>query len=155
LPLAFFYLSFCVVILICKKNVTCIERVGSLMTVVGDVEVHLRAVREKRLAALDEFEKGRFTVVGDLAIKAVEQAVEVLAALEGRHFHLRPRSAHAERVRWFKERFPRLSRDVDELWGAYGALGYEGIDGDRAKKAVEAMERVLVAIERKARVRFR
>jgi len=121
----------------------------------SDVEVHLRAVREKRLAALDEFEKGRFMVVGDLAIKAVEQAVEVLAALKDRHFHLRPRSAHSERMRWFKEKFPRLSRDVDELWGAYGALEYEGIDGDRAKKAVEAMERVLIEIERKARVRFR
>jgi len=121
----------------------------------SDVEVHLRAVREKRRAALDEFEKGRFMVVGDLAIKAVEQAVEVLAALKDRHFHLRPRSAHSERMRWFKEKFPRLSRDVDELWGAYGALEYEGIDGDRAKKAVEAMERVLIEIERKARVRFR
>jgi len=125
------------------------------MAVVSDVEVHLRAVREKRLAALDEFERRRFMVVGDLAIKAVEQAVEVLAASEGKHFHLRPRSAHSERMKWFKERFPRLSRDVDELWGAYGALGYEGIDGDRAKKTVEAMERVLVAIERKTRVRFR
>jgi len=121
----------------------------------SDVDVHLRAVREKRLAALDEFEKGRFMVVGDLAIKAVEQGVEVLAAIEDRHFHLRPRSAHSERMKWFKERFPRLSRDVDELWGAYGALGYEGIDGDRAKKAVEAMERVLNEIERKAQVRFR
>jgi len=141
-------------ILICKKNVTCIRR-ACLMAVMDDVEVHLRAVREKRLAALDEFEKRRFMVVGDLAIKSVEQAVEVLAALEGRHFHLRPRSAHSERMRWFKERFPQLSRDVDELWGAYGALGYEGIDGERAKKAVEAMERVLVEIERKARVRFR
>jgi len=122
---------------------------------VSDVEIHVRAVREKRLAALDEFEKGRFMVVGDLAVKTVEQAIEALAALEGKHFHLHPRSAHAERMRWFKERFPSLSRDVDELWGAYGALGYEGIDGERAKKAVEAMERVLVEVEREARVRFK
>jgi len=122
---------------------------------VNDVEVHVRAVREKRVAALEEFEKGRFMVVGDLAIKAVEQAIEALATLEGKHFHLRPRSAHAERMRWIKERFPSLSKDVDELWGAYGALGYEGIDGDRAKKAVDAMERVLVEIEREARVRFK
>lgn len=33
-----------------------------------------------------------------------------------------------------------MSKDVDELWGAYGALGYEGIDGERAEKAVGAME---------------
>jgi len=111
--------------------------------------------REKRLAALEEFEKGRFMVVGDLAIKAVEQAIEALAALEGKHFHLRPRSAHAERTRWIKERFSSLSKDVDELWGAYGALGYEGIDGDRARKAISAMERVLVEIEREAHARFK
>jgi len=122
---------------------------------VSDVEIHVRAVREKRLAALEEFEKGRFMVVGDLAIKVVEQAIEALAALEGKHFHLRPRSAHSERMLWFKEKFPSLSKDVDELWGAYGALGYEGIDGERAKKAIDAMERVLVEIERKARIRFK
>jgi len=122
---------------------------------VSDVEIHVRAVREKRLAALEEFEKSRFMVVGDLAIKAVEQVIEALAALEGKHFHLHPRSAHAERMRWFKERFPSLSKDVDELWGAYGALGYEGIDGERARKAIDAMERVLVEVERETRVRFK
>jgi len=122
---------------------------------VSDVEIHVRAVREKRLAALEEFEKARFMVVGDLTIKAVEQAIEALAALEGKHFHLHPRSAHSERMRWFKEKFPQLSKDVDELWGAYGALGYEGIDGKRAKKAIDAMERVLVEIEREARIRFK
>ena len=126
-----------------------------MLMLMSDVEIHVRAVREKRQAALEEFEKRRFMVVGDLAIKSVEQAVEALAALEDVHFHLRPRSAHSERMRWFKERFPKLSKDVDELWGAYGALGYEGVDGDRAKKALEAMERVLDAVERKARVRFK
>jgi len=122
---------------------------------VSDVEIHVKAAREKRLAALDEFEKRRYMVVGDLAIKTVEQAIEALTALEGRHFHLHPRSAHSNRMRWIKEKFPSLSKDVDELWGAYGALGYEGIDGDRAKKAIGAMERVLSEIEREARVRFK
>jgi hypothetical protein len=120
----------------------------------SDVEIHIRAAREKRLAALDEYKKKRYMVVGDLAIKTVEQAVEALAALEGKHFHLVPRSAHSQRVRWIKEKFPSLSKDVDELWGAYGALGYEGIDGERAEKAVAAMERVLGEIERKTGIRF-
>ena len=121
----------------------------------SDVEIHVRAVREKRLAALEEFEKRRFMVVGDLTIKTVEQAIEALAALEGKHFHLHPRSAHAERMSWIKNKFPSLSKDVDELWGAYGALGYEGIDGERARKAVDAMERVLDAIEREAHIGFK
>jgi hypothetical protein len=121
----------------------------------SDVEIHVKAAREKRLAALDEYDKKRYMVVGDLAIKTVEQAIEALAASEGKHFHLFPRSAHGSRMRWIKERSPSLSKDVDELWGAYGALGYEGIDGERAKKAVAAMERVLDEIEREANVSFK
>src|SRR3989337_359746 len=76
--------------------------------------------------ALDEYEKKRYMVVGDLAIKTVEQAIEALAALEGKHCHLLPRSAHSNRVRWIKERFPSLSKDMDDLWSAYGALVYDG-----------------------------
>jgi hypothetical protein len=107
------------------------------------------------LAALDEYKKKRYMVVGDLAIKTVEQAIEALAASEGKHFHLLPRSAHSNRMHWIKERSPSLSKDVDELWGAYGALGYEGVDGERAKKAVDAMERVLDEIGREAHVSFK
>ena len=94
-------------------------------------------------------------VVGDLAIKTIDQAIEALAALEGKHFHLHPRSAHSNRLKWIKEKFPSLTKDLDELWGAYGTLGYEGIDGERAKKVVEAMERVLDAFGREAHIRFK
>jgi hypothetical protein len=121
----------------------------------SDVEAHVKAAREKRLAALDEYEKKRYMVVGDLTIKTVEQAIEALAALEGEHFHSFPRSAHSNRMRWIKKKLPSLSKDVDELWGAYGALGYEGINGERAKRAIAAMERVLDEIERKAHIRFK
>jgi hypothetical protein len=121
----------------------------------SDVELHVKAARQKRSAALDEFEKKRYMVVGDLAIKAVEQAIEALAALDGAHFHLHPRSAHSNRLRWVKERFPLLSKDIDELWGAYGALGYGGIDGERAKKVIDCMERVLGEFESKSSIRFK
>jgi hypothetical protein len=121
----------------------------------SDVEVHVRAAREKRLAALDEFDKKRYMVAGDMAIKAVEQAIEALASLDGVHLHLHPRSAHSGRLRWVKEKFPSLSKDVDELWGAYGALGYEGIDGERAKKVIECMERVLGEFESTTHLRFK
>lgn len=105
----------------------------------GDASHHSRLAREKRAAALEEDRGRRYTVVGDLAIKAVEQGIEAAASREGKHFHLTPRTAHAERIRWFKERFPSASKHLDALWGAYGTLGYEGIDGERAKKALEAM----------------
>ena len=111
------------------------------MMPMSDVEIHVKAACEKRLATLEEFEKRRYMVVGDLAIKTVEQAIEAAAALEGKHFHLQPRSAHSNRLRWIKEKFPSLSKDVDELWGAYGALGYASVNGERARKVIDAMER--------------
>lgn len=122
----------------------------------GDRDHHSRLAREKRKAAIEEFERGRFSVVGDMTIKAVEQAIEaVAAALENKHFHIHPRSAHANRIRWVKEHFPSISADIDMLWGAYGTLGYEGIDGERAKKALEAMERVLDILQREAGIDVR
>ncbi len=120
----------------------------------GDSEHHSRIAREKRRGALDEYEKKRYTNVADLALKAVEQAVEAAAAQEGLHFHIKPRSAHADRVRWAKKRFPQLSGDFDLLWGAYGDLGYDGLNGRRAKEAVEAMERIMHEIEAKSKLRF-
>jgi HEPN domain-containing protein len=105
---------------------------------------------EKREAARDEYRRGRYTVVGDLAIKAVEQAIEALAAREDKHFHLRPRTAHAERIRWAKGRYPVLSPLLDALWGAYGTLGYEGKDGERAARVLESMERVFDVLAREA-----
>jgi len=121
----------------------------------SDIEIHTKAAREKRQAALDEYEKKRYMVVGDLTIKTVEQAIEAIAASEGEHFHSHPRSAHSNRIRWIKKKLPSLSKDIDELWGAYGALGYEGINGERAKRAIAAMERVLNEIERNTHIRFK
>lgn len=121
----------------------------------GDLEHHRRLSLEKSKAAFEEYERGRYTVVGDLAIKAVEQAIEALASLDGLHFHTNPRSAHANRIMWVKKMFPELSGYVDMLWGAYGMLGYEGVDGDRAKKVLEAMEVVLNEFEKKTGVRFK
>lgn len=121
----------------------------------GDVTHHSRLAKEKREAALDEFKKRRYTVVGDLTLKAVEQAIEALAAQSGMHFHLTPRTAHAERVRWAKKNLPDVAADLDVVWGAYGDLGYDGLDGNRARDAVEAMERIIDGIEKRTGIRFR
>jgi hypothetical protein len=112
----------------------------------ADTELHVRMCKEKAAAAKDELERKRSSAVGDLAVKAVEQAIEAAASLEGLHFHAEPRRAHSERTKWAKGKIPGISGDLDELWGAYGALGYEGVDGERAQKAVGAMERVIKAI---------
>lgn len=51
------------------------------MVAMSDVEIHVKAAREKRLATLEEFDKRRYMVVGDLAIKTVEQAIEASASV--------------------------------------------------------------------------
>ncbi|MCS7365355.1 MAG: hypothetical protein NDF54_07965 [archaeon GB-1867-035] len=121
----------------------------------GNFEHHLRLAREKRSAALDEFEKRRYTVVGDLVLKAIEQIIEAIASKEGLHFHLNPRTAHARRTRWAKEKFPSIAGDLDIIWGAYGDLGYDGLNGKRAKEAIEAMERIINEIEKEIGIRLR
>lgn len=86
-----------------------------------DSSLHIRICREKAAAARAELKSRRHSAVGDLAVNAVEQAIEAAAALEGLHFHTEPRRAHSERTKWAKAKFPGVSRDLDELWGAYGA----------------------------------
>ncbi len=121
----------------------------------GDLKHHSKLAKEKWAAAIEEYGRGRYTVVGDLAIKCVEQAIEALASKENLHFHTNPRSAHANRVSWVKKNFPQLSSYIDMLWGAYGTLGYEGEDGERAKKVLEAMEVILNEFEREAGMQFK
>jgi len=120
----------------------------------GNQVHHSRIAKEKREAALDEYEKGRYSVVGDLTIKAVEQAIEAAASQQGIHFHLNPKTAHAERTKWAKQNFPEVAADLDIVWGAYGDLGYDGLDGKRALEAIESMERIINEIENKTGIKF-
>lgn len=120
----------------------------------GDQIHHARVATEKRQAAIDELQKERYTVVDDLTLKAVEQAAEAAAAGDDRHFHVSPRTAHSQRVSWVRERFPDIAVDFEVLWGVYGDLGYDGLNGNRARKGVEAMERILSEISRQTGIRF-
>jgi len=121
----------------------------------GDEKHHSKLAREKRAGALAELSERRYTNVGDLALKAVEQGIEACASRGGLHFHTQPRSAHAERSRWLKENFPELAKAFDTLWGLYADLGYDGLDGERAGKAVEAMERILDVLREKTGIRLK
>ncbi|MEM3594664.1 MAG: hypothetical protein QXS27_08025 [Candidatus Jordarchaeaceae archaeon] len=78
----------------------------------GDLLHHSRLAKEKREAALEEHDRGRYKVVGDLVIKAVEQAIEAAASKEGIHFHLNPKTAHARRIRGTKQKFPEIAADL-------------------------------------------
>lgn len=76
----------------------------------GDPIHHSRLAKEKREAALEEYQRGRYTVVGDLVIKAVEQAIEAAASKEGIHFHLNPKLHTQEGLNGQSKNFPKSPR---------------------------------------------
>ena len=121
----------------------------------GNEEHHAKLAGEKREGAKEELVRRRYTNVGDLSLKAVEQAIEACASREGLHFHTHPRTAHAKRSEWMKEKFPELAKSFDALWGIYADLGYDGLDGERAERAVKEMGRILDVLQRKTRIRFK
>lgn len=119
-----------------------------------DSAFHIRLAKEKREGTLREFSARAYSNTADLALKAVEQAIEAVAAKHDIHFHTRPRTAHAERRNWVKENLPQVFDHLRILWDAYGRLGYGGTDGTRAKKALDAMEDALNEIGKSAGIKF-
>jgi len=119
-----------------------------------DSDFHIGLAKEKRQGALREFSAGAYSNTADLALKAVEQAIEAIAAKRDVHFHVHPRTAHVERRKWVGENLPHVLDFLRVLWDAYGRLGYGGLDGDRAKKAVEAMEGALNEIHKSVGIEF-
>ena len=105
----------------------------------GDAERHLRIAEEKLAALRSAFDNKQYTVVGDLATKVCEQLVEASAADEGLHF-----GTHTDRHNFSNEHFPRKVNDaMRKLWFAYGDLGYDGINGKRAKMVLENLRIIL------------
>ncbi len=111
----------------------------------GEYEKHIRMAREKLKAVRNAFENGQHTVVGDLATKVVEQLVEADAARENTHF-----GTHLERHKFSGDRYPEeINSAMKKVWFAYGDLGYDGVNGERAKRAIENLDKVLKFFEKR------
>ncbi len=99
----------------------------------GTFEKHLSLAKEKLSALKEAYEKRRYTVVGDLATKVVEQLVEADAARSNQHF-----GTHNDRHEYSNKNFPAgVNRAMRKVWFAYGDLGYDGVNGKRAKSVME------------------
>ena len=142
----------------------------------GDAKYHAKLAREKRKRAINELDHRRYTTVGVLALRAVEEAVDACASKKKLHFHSNPKTARAKRKKWLRENFPKLTKPFDELLGAYKyfrsprhAVGYgraaiylagwwgfptrEHSVG--ATKAGEAMKNILNALQKKTGILFK
>lgn len=98
----------------------------------GDFNKHIRLVKEKSRNMEKAYKSKDYTVVGDLAIKVIEQAIEADASLDDQHL-----GDHKPRFGWAKRVLPeKLFWKMRKVWFAYGDLGYEGENGGRAKRAV-------------------
>ena len=77
--------------------------------------------------------------------QVVEQLVEADAARENTHF-----GTHLERHQFSGDRYPKeINSAMKKVWFAYGDLGYDGVNGGRAKRAIENMDNVLKYFENK------
>lgn len=118
----------------------------------GDVKYHARVAEENLKGSIDEFKKSRFSNVGLLSLRSFEQMIEACAAKEDLHFHEHPRTAHRNRRNWLRERHPDLLDSWDQLWGIYGALGYGGLNGERAEQAVNILKKCLAELRRREEI---
>lgn len=118
----------------------------------GDATHHASITEENLKGALEELKNKRFSNVGLLSLRALEQMIEACAAKEGLHFHEHPRTAHKNRRNWLKKHHPDLLDVWDQLWGIYGALEYGGLNGERAKQALLILKKCLTELSRRKKI---
>jgi len=118
----------------------------------GDITQHAKIASENLKGASEELQNRRFSNVGMLSLRALEQMIEACAFKEGLHFHEYPRTAHRNRRNWLKTHHPDLLDAWDQLWGIYGALGYGGLNGERAEQAVDIVKRCLTELGRREKI---
>ena len=116
----------------------------------GDFKKHLELAKEKYKAALNAYHNKQDTVVGDLGTKVVEQLVESYAAREGEHF-----GDHQSRHKYSNKNFPsEINKSMRKVWFAYGDLGYDGINGKRAKQVIDNLKTIIEFFEKEFEVKI-
>jgi hypothetical protein len=111
----------------------------------GSFQKHLKLAKEKLKATINAYRNKQNTVVGDLGIKVVEQLIEADAARVKEHF-----GDHLSRHEYSNKSFPsEINKTMRRIWFAYGDLGYDGINGKRAKAVIDNLKVVIEFFERR------
>lgn len=116
----------------------------------GDFNKHLELAEEKLRAAIGAFHKKQSTVVGDMGTKVVEQLVEADAARNNEHF-----GDHQSRHEYSNRNFPaEVNKAMRKVWFAYGDLGYDGVNGKRAKEVIDNLKIIIGFFEKRFGVKI-
>ncbi len=116
----------------------------------GDFKKHLELAREKLKATINAYNNKESTVVGDLGIKVVEQLVEADSAKKGEHF-----GDHKSRHEYSNKNYPaEINKAMRKIWFAYGDLGYDGINGKRAKQVIDNLKIITEFFEKRFEVKI-
>jgi hypothetical protein len=116
----------------------------------GNFEKHLNIAKEKLRVTKESFLKKDYTVVGDLATKVVEQLIEADIATKGEHF-----GDHKSRHDYSNKEYPKdINEAMRKIWFAYGDLGYDGVNGKRARRVMENLNIVVKFFEKRFGVRI-
>ena len=69
----------------------------------------------------------------------MEQLIEADAARENTHF-----GTHLDRHQFSGNRYSKeINAAMKRVWFSYGDLGYDGVNGGRAKRAVKNLDNIL------------
>jgi len=116
----------------------------------GDFEKHLGLTKEKLKATISAYRDKQITIVGDLGIKVVEQLVEADVARNNIHF-----GDHKSRHEYSNKNFPaEINKAMRKIWFAYGDLGYDGINGKRAKQVIDNLKVIIEFFEKRFEVKI-
>jgi len=116
----------------------------------GDFQKHLELVKEKLRVTITAYDNKQSTVVGDLGTKVVEQLVEADAARNNIHF-----GDHQSRHEYSNKNFPaEINKAMRKIWFAYGDLGYDGINGKRAKSVMDNLNIIIEFFEKRFEVKI-
>jgi hypothetical protein len=117
----------------------------------GNFAKHLALTKEKLKATIHAYKSKQNTVVGDIATKVAEQLIEADAARNNRHF-----GDHKSRHDYSNRTFSReINKAMRKVWFAYGDLGYDGVNGKRAKAVMDNLNTIVRFFEKRFGIKIK